>query len=178
MNSLIEKLTKNFADRIPDDENEKKNLIESFKLNLQKRIEIIKNIDSKYISKDFESIRELVQIEADRLLQMDIESAKRFLLEDKKFEEIQKISRRAFELAAKKLIENKNVGEWQSENEINTMKELLVGVKSHNQKMAENLISEAILDFMFLDGTNAGFYSLRLFYLKKQKAINKDREEL
>ena len=180
MEILIESFVNKLNEKIPKDETERENIIESFRIYLQKLLETIKKTENKYIKKDDESIKRILELEANEIIQMDIAIIKQILLQDKSLQEIDKISQKAFELAYRKLNGEAITEKIDFEAEKKRLTVLAESVKTFNEQKAKNLISEAILDFNYLENETSRFISLRLFYLKramKQKQNNVKEEQ-
>lgn len=179
MDLLINELTSKFARTISDDEKEKEELIGAFKEYLQMSIDTIINSNSKFINKSFEGIKDILVFETDRILDMDIVSTKQLLLRDLNLEKIQKIAKEVFEQAKQKLEGKKIVESQKTQQKLEKLSELLEGVKSYNQDIAKELISETILDLKFLDNPDTEIFSLRLYQLKsKMEKATEEREEI
>ena len=173
---LIDGLANEFERRIKE-ENEKEQLIGAFKNNLILTVSNIKVSNSRFISKDFETIRRILIKKADELCNMNVTSMKQYLLEDKNLEEIQHISARYFELAKKK-VEGEHINDdIDSSKEIEKLGDLLERVNSYNKRHAQELVSEAVLDINFISKPNVNVSSLRLYHYRNSKKDKETEEE-
>ena len=173
LEGLILKLTTDFEKTIPQKENERTEIIEAFKNYLYLAVQTIEESTSKFISKDLESIKSFLNSIASDFDKKDMEYIKRNLLVDKSFEEIRGKSVQIFEMAKSIMLGKRENVEIDVATEIDNMENLLKGVKKCNQKQAEELISEAIVDLQYITHLNEDVLSLRLYHFKKQNERNK-----
>ena len=174
LESLIFKLTTDFEKTIPEEENERTEIIAAFKNYLYLAVKTIQESNSKFISKDLESIKSVLNGIAKDFSNKDVESIKRTLLMDSAFEEIRKKSSAIFEMAKSTMSgKGKNV-EVDIVTETENMQSLFKSVKEYNQKQAQKLISEAIVDLEYIAHSNEDNLSLRLYQFKK---LNNKEEE-
>lgn len=176
LENLILELTAVFESKISDKENEKENLIKAFKNYLYLVVEAIQESTSKFINKDLESIKRFLSSIAKDFYKGDLEYAKRTLLADKAFEEIREKSLQIFELAKSSIRGKKEERTIDVEKEIERMESLLEQVKDYNQKQAQELVSEAIVDGQYINSIKKDVLSLRLYHFKRRmKNMEVDR---
>ena len=97
---MISEFVDEFKKDIPDNETE---LIEKFKSYLYSVIYNIKKSKSKFVAKDSESIKELLDKITKQLISEDLQGKKRILISDDNYEKINEISNEIFQLAQRKL---------------------------------------------------------------------------
>lgn len=173
LENLIAELTANFERTIQED-NEKNEIIEAFRNYLYLAVQTIQESTSKFISKDPESIKSVLNSIARNYENMDIDAIKRTLLIDNAFDEIRKKSLEIFEIAKSNLSGKTNDANIDVENEVKNMQTLLKEVKEYNKEQAQELISEAIIDSGYITNSNEDILSLRLYHFKE--LMNKDKE--
>ena len=174
----IRYLTKQFEESLEEKDIE---LIKGFEEYLYSQINVIKNNKSKFVLKDENAIKMVLNRVTQNMINYDINEKKRCLLNDEKFNEIAKISGVLYEMAREKLQgEDVNVS-GQLEQKKDEMIELLESVEEYNKKEAKWLVSEGILDFEFLVNPDTKIFSLRLGHIKRELdetyTQNKNKEE-
>ena len=176
-NKLIDDLTKKFEMCLPENEDDREILIENFKKYMYFSIDTLEK--SKYnIDRSFEGITKILISISASLCEMDIIEKKRKLLKDEKFEEIRRISGDTFRLALQRLTGEKNESISISQNDIESLDNLIKSVKPYNINEAKKLISEAILDWEYLNSENPNIYSIRLHHeILRLKRNEDDKEE-
>lgn len=174
----IKNFTKQFEKSLDEKSPE---LIKGFEDYLYSQVNVIKNSKSKFVLKDKNSIKIVLNRVTQEMINCDIDEKKRYLLNDEKFNKIAEISGVLYKMAIEKLQGgdvNVNSQLKQKENE---MKELLKSVEEYNKKEAEWLVSEGNLDLNFLVNPDTEFFSLRLGHLKREldktRTKNKNEEE-
>lgn len=166
---LITELIDKFEKNIPEDESEKNDLVEAFRSYLDFAVDSIKNSNSKFVRKDFNSVSSVLTTIANEFYDMDIMVKKQNLLEDKNLEEIQTISNKVFELARRKLAGETIDETLDSTAEIEKMNELLKEVQEYNSERANELVSETMLDLKFLNEDKPDALSLRIYHFINNK---------
>lgn len=162
INEWILKLTTEFKEKIPREDEDYEELAISFKKYLEDSVQIIMNSNDKFISKEPEAIKSILNRTARRFSMFDIKAIKQTLLEDEAFDSLANKSLNIFQMAKRKA-EKKSINvEYDTNYEIGEMKQLLLKVKDYNQDSARNLISEAIVDLKFIEKENSDVVSLRL----------------
>ena len=163
---MISEFVDEFKKDIPDNETE---LIEKFKSYLYSVIYNIKKSKSKFVAKDSESIKELLDKITKQLISEDLQGKKRILISDDNYEKINEISNEIFQLAQRKLNNEDIKIEFEDSEKIKEMQNLLKDVKEYNIQKAKKLISEAILDLNYINEKSTDICSLRLGYIKNNK---------
>ena len=178
MNVIIDQLTNDLEKLIPNEEKEKEELLNGFKKYLNIAVEYIKNSGEKAVNNVDDLINKILKMRADMIFQMNILEMKQYLIEDQALLKLQEKSYEIYETAAKKLLGENNLKEYNTDLEIKKMEDLEKDIRDFNQERVKELISETVLDLCFLDGTNAGLFSLRLFHLKNdlEKKIKEEQQ--
>lgn len=173
MKELIEKITDQFKEMIPERNDE---LIQAFKKMLLQKLEYIKKHPSDCIEEKEKFQKIYIINAAERIFKLvDLDSIKRELIEDKNLNEIRRISLNVFfKTATEKMKDKTIIEDVDTDKEIAKLKELFKYVQPYNQDEARVLLSEAILDAMFIKNPNTSIISLRLS--KEKQRANKNTE--
>lgn len=174
---LILRLTNDFEKSVLDNEKEKEQLVQSFRKYLELAVDTIKTSNSKFISKDSETIKRSLTKIAREFCDMDITSMKQRLLEDENLKEIQTISEEVFELAKRKKLGKNIESDFDYPSKIKQLSELLKKVAPYNVGQARKLVSEAVLDLKYVCENEERVSSLRLYYFMNSIGEKKDWEE-
>jgi len=134
-------------------------LLNGFELYLRNMFSNIKNSTSKFVEKDFNSIKAVLTEETNKMLQYDITMQKKILVKDAYFIYIKDASEFIFNLALKN---DKRVPIVKLREIEKKMEELIPFVQSFNIEEANDLFSEACLDIQFIENPNTEFLSLRM----------------
>lgn len=176
LEGLIVKLTTDFEKTIPKEDNERNEMVVAFRNYLYLAVKTIQESTSKFIDKDLESIKSVLNgIAKDFGNREDIDAIKRILLIDSAFDEIRKKSLEIFEMAKSSLNGKDNNVNIDIASEIENMQNLLKRVKGYNKEQARELISEAIVDLEYITHSEDDNLSLRLYQFKRR--INIIEEE-
>lgn len=159
MERLIEELTENFKNSIPVEE---ERLCQAFNKYLLRAIENLKNSDSKFISKDDESISKVLKSIAERLTKGSLDYKKKELLRDKNFEMLSTFSMSANQMAEEILKGKKIEVKFDIDKRIEEMTRLSRLVEEYNKEEAALLLSEGILDLKYVKDPQTDIISLRL----------------
>lgn len=173
LEELILQLTIDFEKTIPQEEDERNEIISAFKEYLYLAVKTVEESTSKFISKDVESVKSVLTSLASDFDKKDMEYIKRNLLSDKSFEEIRKKSVGIFEMAKSTMLGKRENFQVDMTSEIDNMEILLKSVKECNQIQAQELISEAIVDIEYIRSLSDNTLSLRLYHFKKGIERNK-----
>lgn len=156
-NNITEKLIEEFKNTIPNSEDEQE-LINAFEIYLYDLKKVIEEFNMEI--KDADKVFEL---SAKKIMKLSLENKKQKLIRDESFEKIQRISNKSFEMT-QKMIRGKKL-ELEN-NELEKMKkeleESLNNVRDFNKEQAQMLVSEGILDLMFVENPKTEITSLRL----------------
>ncbi len=154
--SLIEKLCKEFKKGIIESNEE---LEKAFKNILKQHFDNLKKDNNK--SKE-EIIAIIISI-AEDLINADLETRKQILLKDIYYEKIKKISYSIFSQAVQIFSENKQIinDSRYDKRLIDEMIEYKGQVEEYNIKEADKLISEALLDWHYIQNPKIKVYSFR-----------------
>lgn len=171
----ISELVKQFKESISQEESE---LVDKFKEYLQIAIMSIKNNKSKFVNKDDESIKSVVTKMANDLICANMETKKRVLIEDKNLIRINEYSNQAYKDATKIVMGESEAIEYDTDERIDEVVNLLEKVKEYNKDIAKKMVSEIILDLNFIKNPKTGITSLRLghFIRDYENANNKEEE--
>lgn len=175
LEGLIVKLITDFEKTIPEEDNERNEIIVAFRNYLYLAVKTIQESTSKFIGKDLESIKSVLSEIAKDFKNKDIDAIKRTLLIDSAFDEIRKKSSEIFEMAKSSLSGKGSTVDVDIASERENMQSLFKRVKGYNQKQAQELISEAIVDLEYITHSNDDNLSLRLYQFKRR--INSRKEE-
>lgn len=170
INERIFKLTKEFKGKIPSEDEDYEILINEFKRYLEDTVQIIKNSDDKFTSKNPETIKLILERTAKRFFMYDIKSIKQTLLKDDAFDSLVTKSLKIFEIAKMKTEKKAIKVEYNVNNEIDEMKKMLESVKDYNQDSAKKILSEAFVDLKFIEEENSDIMSLRMGHFLREKA--------
>ena len=171
MEQLIEELTENFKQSIPEGETK---LIDAFKEYLLKVNDDLKNSDSKFVLKDEESISNVLRRITERLVRSDLRSKKRELLIDENFEKLSMLSGLAKVMAEDILNGKESNIKFDINEKIEEMTSLLDLVEEYNKEQASWLVSEGTLDFKFVENPETNIVSLRLNRIIQAKKARKE----
>lgn len=159
MERLIEELTENFKNSIPIEE---EMLCQAFNKYLLMAVENLKNSDSKFISKDDESISKVLKSIAERLTKGSLNYKKKELLRDENFEMLSIFSMSANQMAEEILKGKKVEVKFDIDKRIEEMTRLSKLVEEYNKEEATFLLSEGILDLKYVKDPQTDIISLRL----------------
>ena len=84
------------------------------------------------------------------------------LIKDEKLQEIQRTSMKAYEMAHNVIMGNNEIDKSQLSEMKETLNQSLEGVREFNKQTAQNLVSEGLLDIMFVENPKTGKTSLRI----------------
>lgn len=155
---LKTKLLNDFSDTISEDYEDKEILVKSFEEYVEFLIESYKRNSSLPFNKS--SIDDDIIQKANSIINSDLELKKQKLISDIDLKKIEIISKSIFEDALK--LTNGQKVKKDYLKKIEEMKKILPTVKSENKKIAEKLISEAVLDSTYIRNPNIQCYSFRL----------------
>lgn len=175
MQQLINDYVEKFESEIPDNEMEKSELLNCLRKHIEIWLQAILNSNSKYVIKDFESVKKILDREVKRISELDIEEKKKCLIVDKRYDELIEISGIVYKAACLKV-----EGEKTFENITFTaldIKELLIEVKDYNKAEAEKIAEETLVDLEYLNSDNPKEMSQRIFnYIReKEEKANMER---
>ena len=168
---LIQELVNDLRKEVPENETE---LIESYKNYLYFSVENTLNSDSKFISKDKESIQSYLRFFSKTFMNYSLERKKQFLQMDKSFTRLRELSNEVFLKAQNALNgsaeESTDIIKYREE-----LNNLLEKVEPYNKVEAQKLVSEAMLDLNFISNPGNDVMSLRLGHFVS--STNKKTEE-
>ncbi len=171
---LISKLTDDFGKSVSQEEKERENLIEAFEKYMHFAVKTLQESESKFIQKDTESIKSVLNRVAKNLIEENITSKKRELLEDKPFEEIRKISVEIFGKAKNKMNGEEVEKVEDIEAKTKDLNNLLGKVQEYNRERAAMFISDAQIDLQYITSEKeVDALSLRLYHYKKEMLVGK-----
>ena len=152
--NLIDELTEKYKNSIQNIEYEKE-LVEGLQDYLNKAKDSIDENGNL-------TVEELLISITNRVMKLPIEYQKQKLLKDEKYNEIQRVSMEAY-----KMVNNLITGKEEvDKNKIPEMKQILNNnieeVREFNKEAAKNLVSEGLLDLMFIENPKTKITSLRL----------------
>ena len=164
---IIKELVEDFTKTIPNSENERE-LINSFEKYLYNLIEAINN-SQDIKEKDEEFIKYVLRYSTEITKELPLIQKKQKLIEDKCFEEIERISAYAFKIV-QEIILGKEIKRDEKElKELKQkLKENLSRVRDFNKNQAQWLVSEGMLDLGFIEDPNKDIMSLRAGNYKKK----------
>lgn len=154
-NAVIGDLTKEFENTIPNDE-DKQELKQAFEKYLYEYKKVLEK-------SNINSLDDALKFSANKIMKLPLYNKKQKLIEDESFKEIQKISSKAFELAKnvvtgkREEIDNNSLEEMK-----NKLKICLNDVREFNKQQASMLVSEGILDLVFVENPKTQLISIRL----------------
>lgn len=174
MQNLINEYVNEFERYIPDNEVEKRELVDGMRKHLEIWWQAILNSESKYIIKEFEAIKRVLDREVKRIMELDIEGKKQCLIEDKSYDEIIRISNIVYNATCLKVDGKKSF-----ENIKYTaldLKKLLILVKDYNKAEAERIVDETLVDLDYLYSDNPKAISQRIFnYIREKEEEHMER---
>lgn len=163
MEELIGKLTKEFKDSIPYEE-QKEQLTIRFKDVLKDTVKSFK--DDSYEESELQNI--IIRI-SKKWTGLEFEEKQRRLFVDTNFGSIMEISQKAYDTAISVLLGNDVDIDFEISEEIEKLEELLKEVTPYNKEEAKRLVSEGILDLKFIENSNTDIVSLRLGHIKSNR---------
>lgn len=172
---IIKELVEDFTKTIPNSENERE-LINSFEKYLYNLIETINN-SQDIKEKDEEFIKYVLRYSTEITKELPLIQKKQKLIEDKNFNEIERISIDAFR-TVQEIIFGKEIKKDEKELEEvrQKLKANLERVREFNKEQAQYLVSEGMLDLYFIENPETNIMSLRTGRYKKQ--INEIRNKI
>lgn len=172
---IIKELVEDFTKTIPNSENERE-LINSFEKYLYNLIEAINN-SQDIKEKDEEFIKYVLRYSTEITKELPLIQKKQKLIEDKNFNEIERISIDAFR-TVQEIIFGKEIKKDEKELEEvrQKLKANLERVREFNKEQAQYLVSEGMLDLYFIENPETNIMSLRTGRYKKQ--INEIRNKI
>ena len=172
---IIKELVEDFTKTIPNSENEIE-MINSFEKYLYNLIEAINN-SQDIKEKDEEFIKYVLRYSTEITKELPLIQKKQKLIEDKNFNEIERISIDAFR-TVQEIIFGKEIKKDEKELEEvrQKLKANLERVREFNKEQAQYLVSEGMLDLYFIENPETNIMSLRTGRYKKQ--INEIRNKI
>ena len=108
------------------------------------------------------SIEEAFYYNVNKIKELPLEHQEQKLIKDEKLQEIQRTSMKAYEMAHNVIMGNNEIDKSQLSEMKETLNQSLEGVREFNKQTAQNLVSEGLLDIMFVENPKTGKTSLRI----------------
>lgn len=118
--------------------------------------ESIENLNSEL------SIEEAFYYNVNKIKGLPLVNQEQKLIKDEKLQEIQRTSMKAYEMAHNVIMGNNEIDKSQLSEMKETLNQSLEGVREFNKQTAQNLVSEGLLDIMFVENPKTGKTSLRI----------------
>ncbi len=118
--------------------------------------ESIENLNSEL------SIEEAFYYNVNKIKALPLVNQEQKLIKDEKLQEIQRTSMKAYEMAHNVIMGNNEIDKSQLSEMKETLNQSLEGVREFNKQTAQNLVSEGLLDIMFVENPKTGKTSLRI----------------
>ena len=118
--------------------------------------ESIENLNSEL------SIEEAFYYNVNKIKELPLEHQEQKLIRDEKLQEIKNTSMKAYELAHNVMMGNNEIDKSKLSEMKETLTQSLEGVRIFNRKTAQNLVSEGLLDIMFVENPKTGRTSIRI----------------
>ena len=154
-------------------------LANEFKQSIPENEESLTNDFIKYLYSAIKSLQQRGETKAEikrkislfsrYIINQDLDEKKHEIVVDDAFEQIRQISNQLFEIARKVLNSEYVNIEDDVSKKVSEMRGLLSSVKEYNRRQAENFISEAIVDFNYINNPQSGIMSIRIAHEIKRK---------